>query len=109
LHHGPPDWGLEHWASNPFSIKKSMNATETAIERDIYYAGERGKNCQEIGCMMSADEILQLQEVDMLTSEPQLPKTFNSITPNNTLKIGSWNFKTLNQTGKVEKIIKEIK
>jgi hypothetical protein len=31
--------------------------------------------------MMGADEILLLQEVDMLTSEPQLPNTCNSITP----------------------------
>jgi hypothetical protein len=45
----------------------------------------------------------------MLTSEPQLIKTFNSITPKNTLKIGSWNVRTLNQTGKVEKINKEMK
>jgi hypothetical protein len=37
LYPSPPGWGLEHWASNPFSIKNSTNATETAIERDIHY------------------------------------------------------------------------
>jgi len=27
---GPPGWGLEHRASNPVSIKKNLNATETS-------------------------------------------------------------------------------
>jgi hypothetical protein len=64
-----------------------MNATETAIERDIHNVSERGEDRQETGRMMGADEILLLQEVDMLTSEPQLRKTFNGITPKKDRKL----------------------